>query len=416
VTFAIYRYLSSPNVIYRKRPFANYHRLSKIQGRQDDDSGDRAFWIPDLGAPGTDAVARVHATFFKSSDLLSRGVARGSLHAAILCSGAFESTIRFPWQWGADCMIRSCSNAAGKRNTRMNVFLERMKRLHNASATAALLFFLVSFMGSAVAIGAYDIPQANEFVRSQDWQGLLRYAQAWTRAEPNTPMAWFYLGATLDRQFKQPEQAAPALEKAVAMQHVWPQAWNALGFVYVELKRPGDSAKAFSKAAQQAPENPHYWGNLAAALSFQNKLSATLDALENQRRALGSSTSFVEWYNLGNGFIAMGDDENATKAYRRAIQLNPNYADVWNNLGALEASSGNTQAALNDYQRAAALGDPVGRNNYQRLQNAIAAANRPDPPIGALRQLEISQEHDRQFHAQREWQEHLGAPPQTGQY
>lgn len=298
----------------------------------------------------------------------------------------------------------------------MNVFPGRIKRLRSASATAALLFFLVSFMGSAVAAGAYSIPQANEFVRKQDWQGLLRYAQAWTRAEPKTPMAWFYLGATLDRQFKQPEQAAPALEKAVAMQHVWPQAWNALGFVYVEIKRPGDAVKAFSNAAQQAPGNPHYWGNLAAALSFQNKLSATLDALENQRRALGSSTSFVEWYNLGNGFFAMGDDENAKAAYRRAIQLNPNYADVWNNLGALEGSSGNTQAALNDYQRASALGDPVGRNNYQRLQNAIAAAKRAEQPVDALRQLQISQQADREFRARQDWQLHLGAPPQTGQY
>jgi tetratricopeptide (TPR) repeat protein len=296
------------------------------------------------------------------------------------------------------------------------VFSERFKRLHDMSAPTALLFLLVSFVGSAGATGTYDIPQANEFVRDQDWQGLLRYAQAWTRAEPNTPMAWFYLGATLDRQFKQPEQAAPALEKAVAMQHVWPQAWNALGFVYVELKRFDDSAKAFANAAQQAPENSRYWGNLAAALSFQNKLSATLDALEHQRHALGSSTSFIEWYNLGNGFFAVGDDDNAKSAYQRAIQLNPNYADVWNNLGALEAGSGNTQAALNDYQRAAALGDPLGRNNYQRLQNAIAAANRPAQPIDPLRQLEISLEHDRQFHAQRAWQEHLGAPPPTGQY
>jgi tetratricopeptide (TPR) repeat protein len=274
----------------------------------------------------------------------------------------------------------------------------------------------MSFMASAATISAYGIPQANVFVRNQDWQGLLRYAQAWTRAEPNAPMAWFYLGATLDRQFQQPEQAAPALEKAVGMQHVWPQAWNALGFVYNELKRPGDSARAFSNAAQQAADNPHYWGNLAAALSFQNKLGATLDALEKQRRALGSSTSFVEWYNLGNGFFAMGDDANATMAYRRAIQLNPNYTAVWNNLGALEGSSGNTQAALNDYQRAAALGDPVGRDNYQRLQNAITAANRPEQPIDPLRRLEISLQADREFHARRDWQEHLGAPPQTGQY
>ena len=298
----------------------------------------------------------------------------------------------------------------------MNVFPGRIKRLHIASATAALLFLLVSFMGSAVEAGAYSIPQANEFVRKQDWQGLLRYAQAWTRAETKTPMAWFYLGSTLDRQFKQPQQAAPALEKAVAMQHVWPQAWNALGFVYFELNRPADSAKAFSNAAQQAPKNPRYWGNLAAALSFQNKLSATLDALENQRRALGSSTSFVEWYNLGNGFFAMGDDENAKAAYRRAIQLNPNYADVWNNLGALEGGSGNTQAALNDYQRAAALGDPVGRANYQRLQNAIAAAKRAEQPVDALRQLQISQQADREFRARQDWQQHLGAPPQTVKY
>jgi tetratricopeptide (TPR) repeat protein len=291
-----------------------------------------------------------------------------------------------------------------------------MKHLHNPSATAALLLLLASFMASAGAADTYGIPQANAFVRSEDWQGLLRYAQAWTRAEPKTPMAWFYLGATLDRQFKQPEQAAPALEKAVVLQHIWPQAWNALGFIYVELKRPVESEKAFSNAAQQAPDNPHYWGNLAAALSFQNKLGPTLDALEKQRRALGSSTSFVEWYNLGNGFFAMGDEENAKTAYRRAIQLNPNYADAWNNLGALEAGLGNTQAALNDYQRAATLGDPVGRTNYQRLQNAIAAANRPQQPVDALRQLEISQQRDREFHAHREWQEHLGAPPQTGRY
>jgi len=287
---------------------------------------------------------------------------------------------------------------------------------HRRNGATTLLLALMAFSGTVLAAATYGIPQANEFVRKQDWQGLLRYSQAWTQAEPNTPMAWFYLGATLDRQFQRPELAAPALEKAVALQHVWPQAWNALGFVYVALKRYGDSAKSFANAAQQAPENVHYWGNLAAALSYQNKLSATLHALEKQQRALGSSTSSIEWYNLGNGLFAMGDEENAKKAYRRALQLNPNHADAWNNLGALEGSVGNTQAALADYQRAAALGDPTGRSNYQRLQQAIAAANRPDPPIDPLRQLQISQEKDRQFHAQREWQEHLGAPPQTGKY
>jgi tetratricopeptide (TPR) repeat protein len=297
----------------------------------------------------------------------------------------------------------------------MNVSQARMWRSHDAIVKAAFVVLFTIGFGSAVATDAYSIPQANDFVRNQDWPGLLRYAQAWTRAEPNTPMAWFYLGATLDRQFKQPQQAAPALEKAVAMQHVWPQAWNALGYVYSELERHGDSMQAFSNAAHQAPDNPHYWGNLAAAHSFQNKLSEALDALEHQRRALGSSTSFAEWYNLGNGFFAMGDDRDATAAYQRAIQLNPNYAAVWNNLGALEGSSGNTQAALDDYRRAAALGDAAGRENLRRLQEAAAAANQPAQPVNPLRQLEISQQRDREFNARRAWEEHLGAPPQTGQ-
>lgn len=123
----------------------------------------------------------------------------------------------------------------------------------------------------------------------------------------------------------------------------------------------------------------------------------------------------IEWYNLGNGFFAMGDNESATMAYRRVIELNPNHAVVWNNLGALEGGSGNTQAAVNDYARAASLGDQVARNNYQRLQNAMAAAERPQQPVGALRKLEISPQAERDWQAHREWQEHFGEPPKTGQ-
>lgn len=194
----------------------------------------------------------------------------------------------------------------------------------------------------------------------------------------------------------------------MALQQKWPEAWNALGFVNVELKRYDEAAKAFTRAVEQAPAKASYWNSLAAVYSYQNRLSLTVKTLQGEQRAIAGSSAFVDWYNLANGFCTMQEFTLAAAAYRRTIQLNPGYGPAWNNLGTIEGVAGNTQAALNDYQRASALGDEAGATNYSRLQQAIAAAaaaqrDNDDP----LRQLWRSQAAELQYRSQQAWQDRL---------
>ena len=280
--------------------------------------------------------------------------------------------------------------------------LRRARVLASAAAAASLLM-----AGSGTyAAGAHSIERANVYVNAQDWNGLLRYSIEWTQTEPNAPMAWFYLGNTYGQALKQPQHALPAFERAVALQPKWPEAWNALGFINVALKRFDEAAKAFAHAVEQAPAKATYWNNLAAAYSYQNRLSIVVKTLEDEQRAIAGSSVFVDWYNLGNGFCTTQEFTSAATAYRRAIQLKPDYGPAWNNLGTIEAIAGNNQAALKDYHQASTLGDGLGAANYARLQQAMVAAaqSRSNDPLESLRR---SQAADLQYRAQQAWQERL---------
>lgn len=275
------------------------------------------------------------------------------------------------------------------------------------SAFVALLLgcFLLGCSGTH-AQGPYTAEGTNEYASKQDWDGLLRYTTEWTRAEPNSPLGWYYLGSTYGRVLKQPGKSVPAFERAVALQPQWPEAWNALGFENVALQRYDEAIKAFTHAVQQAPTRANYWNSLAAAYSFQNRFSMAVKTLEDEQRAIAGSTQVVDWYNLGNGFCTMEEFTLAAAAYRRALQLNPGYAAVWNNLGTIEGVAGNNEAALNDYQRAAALGDQAGANNYARLQQAIAAEKERNNP-DLLHRLWHSQGVELESRARQAWQDRL---------
>lgn len=68
-------------------------------------------------------------------------------------------------------------------------------------------------MGCAMQAHAQEFSNngAARYVQAQDWDGLLRYAQGWTRAEPNDPNGWAFLGMDYGLHLHQPNQAATAI-------------------------------------------------------------------------------------------------------------------------------------------------------------------------------------------------------------
>jgi tetratricopeptide (TPR) repeat protein len=235
---------------------------------------------------------------------------------------------------------------------------------------------------------AYSLPEAQALANRKDWNGLLRYAQAWAQAEPNNTNAYAmmmqaYMGMNrLDLVYE------PA-KKGVALSPQESGAWNALGMSAEALKRYPEAVDAYSHAVNLSPQNGAFWNNLAAAYSAENNYTLTLQTLERQEQTMGSSMNNLTWYNLGNGLFAVAKSisigsvagksmdavlRESIYAYQQSVARNGNYSEAWNNLGVAEEVSGSSQNALSDYQRAASLGNAYARKNYAALQQEIANA------------------------------------------
>lgn len=217
---------------------------------------------------------------------------------------------------------------------------------------------------------SYSISGANAYLASKNWAGLLTYTQGWTRAQPNEPLAWYYLGQTYG-QLNQPAAAAGAIQHAVSLRPVWPEAWHALAFTLVQSGQYAQAVPAAKKAVEQASDHPNYWNTLAVAYSEMADWNDELQALTQQQQHMSQATSF-DWYNLGNGFSNLKHHQEAIVAYAHSLQMNPMYANAWNNLGVEEEGVGQSAKALADYQRASQLGDRLASQNYASLQKARA--------------------------------------------
>ena len=216
---------------------------------------------------------------------------------------------------------------------------------------------------------AFSVAQADAYVRAQDWNGLFNYATRWSKASPNDPNAWAYLGNACGALHRWAE-GADAARHATALKPDWAEAWHALGAAYVILGRNQDAIPALKRAIQPKSSNPSYYNNLAVAYSNLNDRNAALRTLNEEQDQAGHYMSSIHWYNLGNAYYHLLDLDKALAAYQQSLRMNQRYGDSWNGLGCVEQKRGHLNDALRDFKQAAALGDSLGNTNYANLQNA----------------------------------------------
>jgi tetratricopeptide (TPR) repeat protein len=241
----------------------------------------------------------------------------------------------------------------------------------------ALLLALVLLPATSLPLaaqGGYSLAGANGYVARQDWNGLLAYTRSWTRANPNEPLAWYYMGQTYGSKLNRQVEAANAFERAVALKPHWPEAWWALGYTDMQLKRYPEAQRAVSTAVEQAPDRLNYRNGLAAVYSYLNRWDDVVRTLDDEEKVMERvRTGANDWYNLGLAFFNSKQLKQAEGAYNRTVKLNPGLAVAWTNLGATEQLLGNSQAALAGYQRGASLGDHISVEDYAQLHQALTA-------------------------------------------
>jgi len=237
------------------------------------------------------------------------------------------------------------------------------------------IFILLAVTISAVHSSraeSYSAAGANAYVRSKDYQGLLRYAAAWTVANPDSADAWSYLGVVYGIYLKQPDKALAPMQRSLKLNPNQAPGWHALGVTYLQLKKNAEAVSAISKAINLNPNQPTYYNNLAVAYAEMARWQDAYNTLNDEKDLAERMNNAMVWYNLGNGYARLEQAAPAVDAYQHAVKLNPSWAQAWTNLGTMLQWGGNVQAAQQAYTRGAQLGDPLAAQDNARLRQALA--------------------------------------------
>ena len=114
-------------------------------------------------------------------------------------------------------------------------------------------------------------------------------------------------------------QAAGHWEKALALNPLFPQGWFGLGYCCLKTKSHQRALQAFTRCAQQEPDNGEAWNNIAAIhLQLQHApeaFSALSEAVKLKRE------SWQTWSNYAQAALQTNNDLPAARAVQKVRLL-----------------------------------------------------------------------------------------------
>ena len=143
--------------------------------------------------------------------------------------------------------------------------------------------------------------------------------------------------------------------------------------------RLADAKALYSHILAKQPKHPdalHFMGLLACQIG-QSEAGIAL-----MRESIGAHPSPVYYNNLGNALRDAHKLDDAVVAYRRAVEIEPGYADAHNNLGNALREAGDAAAALTSCARAIEL-KPGNAEAFNNLGNALKDLGELDAAIAA---------------------------------
>lgn len=146
------------------------------------------------------------------------------------------------------------------------------------------------------------------------------------RANPDHPWGHNNLGIAL-RELGQPEAARAACLRALEIDPDFAKAWNNLGNIEHQRGQEEAAIGAYQKALALVPDDPEVQNNLGSSLAVLHRSDEAVAAF---RSALaGQPNNPTIWNNLGN---ALPDVADKVEAFRRALQITPDFPQARSNL------------------------------------------------------------------------------------
>jgi tetratricopeptide (TPR) repeat protein len=120
-----------------------------------------------------------------------------------------------------------------------------------------------------------------------------------------------------------------------------------------------------------------FYSSIGSILCQQGRLD---EGIANFRKALDIDPDYAEAHsNLGEVLALHGSTDRAIAEFQRAVEINPAYAEAHFNLGKALADRGRLDEAMMHYQKVVAIQPNSGAHNYLGL--ALVARNRPQEAL-----------------------------------
>lgn len=138
-----------------------------------------------------------------------------------------------------------------------------------------------------------------------------------------------YMKSAIDYFYScQYELALDAINKALAINPLYPEAWDNKGIILGKFDLKA-SLNAFDKAIKINPNLSRAWNNKGIILSNYKMYDEALEAFE---RAVSIQSDFAEaWNNKGISLIKLNLPEKALEAFDMAIQIKHEFAEAKEN-------------------------------------------------------------------------------------
>lgn len=190
----------------------------------------------------------------------------------------------------------------------------------------------------------------NRFLSSSQWDRALETALEWLAQEPVNPRAHLAAGQSLVNLERYHEAESHLLESLKGKPGSG-LAWHCLSIVQFNQKRLGAADESAQKAISLNPNNAFHWYHLAWMLYKQGDLPQALKYAEKARQLDPRNASILNMVTL----CSPKDRANVSRRleqYHEALALNPESAEIHNNIGVHHLNFGDPAAAEASFRRA----------------------------------------------------------------
>jgi tetratricopeptide (TPR) repeat protein len=236
----------------------------------------------------------------------------------------------------------------------LNWVPEAEKRAKEAQLKAATEATPPPSIGTAPPLNAGDPPikQAHVLAEQGHFMAALPLAERAVQLEPQSPDAHLLLAmvyTTLDYR----QDAVAQYKAALALDPSMLETYQHYGDLQLAMGAPQDAERTFKQAMDKQPALSGPRTSLAGLYLGQNRLARALDVLEPVLKSEKPPTPAL--FIAGKACQGLSKSQRGIEILRRAVALDPNYADAHHVLGSMLANEGNYKEGIPELEQAVKL-------------------------------------------------------------